>query len=103
MAIDVPVKSWGVYLGVLGEKSRHLVLAQNIVKFSAGVYDVDYTAVPLSWTTRVVVIEPACVDLIVAKQLLESFASGRLAGVAIGRNEIRHGRTCMFQRRWGHA
>jgi hypothetical protein len=103
MAIDVPVKSWGVYLGILGEKSRHLVLAQNVIKFSVGVYDVDYTAVPLSWATNVTVVGPGCVDPLIAKQLLESFASGRLAGVAIGRNELRHGRMHMFQEHRGHA
>jgi len=27
--IDTPVKSWGVYLGVFGEKNKHIILAQN--------------------------------------------------------------------------
>jgi len=28
-AIDVPVKSWGIYLSVLGERNKHTILAQN--------------------------------------------------------------------------
>jgi hypothetical protein len=27
--IDVPVSSWGIFIGVLGQKNKHLVLAQN--------------------------------------------------------------------------
>ena len=28
-AIDVLVKSWGIFVGLFGEKNRHIVLAQN--------------------------------------------------------------------------
>jgi hypothetical protein len=30
--IDVPVTSWGIYIGVLGQKSKHIILAQNNLK-----------------------------------------------------------------------
>jgi len=30
-AIDIPSRSWGIYLGVLGEKNKHIILAQRMV------------------------------------------------------------------------
>jgi len=76
-AIDVPVDSWGIYLGVLGEKNKHFILAQNSFRYSNGLYDVDYTAVPVTWTTIVKVLGKAAVDPKTAKGLLDSFLAGR--------------------------
>jgi hypothetical protein len=47
--IDVPVKSWGVFIGVLGKSREHVILAQNCFQYSDGLYDIDYTAIPLPW------------------------------------------------------
>ncbi|MDH5483403.1 MAG: hypothetical protein OEY22_11105 [Candidatus Bathyarchaeota archaeon] len=76
IAIDIPVKSWGVFIGVFGERSKHIVIAQNSFKYSSGVFDIDYTAVPLTWTLNVVVIAKACVESQVTRQLLNSFLLG---------------------------
>ena len=54
--IDVPVQSWGIYLGVLGLKSKHFVLGQNSFCLAEGLYDLDYTAIPLSWSTDITII-----------------------------------------------
>jgi hypothetical protein len=48
--IDVPVKSWGIFIGLLGSKKKHVILAQNCFRYSDGLYDIDYTAVPIPWT-----------------------------------------------------
>jgi hypothetical protein len=71
--IDVPVKSWGVYIGMLGQKRRHIILAQNCFHYSDGLYDIDYTAVPVPWTTNATVIARRHVGAEEAKQLLNSF------------------------------
>ena len=71
--IDVPVKSWGVYIGTLGQKRRHIILAQNCFRYSDGLYDIDYTAIPVPWTTSATVIAKAHVAADEAKQLLNSF------------------------------
>ena len=71
--IDVPVKSWGVFIGVLGKRREHVILAQNCFRYSDGLYDIDYTAVPLPWTTNATVIEKAYVDAEEAQVLLHSF------------------------------
>ncbi len=74
--IDVPVVSWGVFLGVLGSKNRHIILAQNSFRYADGFYDIDYTAVPLAWTANTTVIAKAHVPVEEAKQLLNSFLVG---------------------------
>jgi len=74
--IDVPVSSWGVFIGVLGERNRHIILAQNNFRYANGLYDIDYTAVPLSWAVEVRVIEKQHVGVEEAKNLLNSFLMG---------------------------
>ena len=71
--IDVPVKSWGVFIGVLGQKRKHIILAQNCFRYSDGLYDIDYTAVPVPWTTNATVIAKTHVAADEEKQLLNSF------------------------------
>jgi len=71
--IDVPVKSWGVYIGALGQKRKHIILAQNCFRYSDGLYDIDYTAIPVPWTTNATVIAKAHVAASEAKDLLNSF------------------------------
>ncbi|MCW3996216.1 MAG: hypothetical protein NWE98_08750 [Candidatus Bathyarchaeota archaeon] len=71
--IDVPVKSWGVFIGVLGKRREHVILAQNCFRYSDGLFDIDYTAVPLSWATSATVVAKSYVDANEAKVLLNSF------------------------------
>lgn len=71
--IDVPVKSWGVYIGTLGQKRKHIILAQNCFRYSDGLYDIDYTAIPVPWTTSATVIAKSHVGADEVKQLLNSF------------------------------
>jgi len=74
--IDVPVQSWGIFLGVLGEKNKHIILAQNSFRYADGIYDIDYTAVPLTWTTNITALAKNHVPPEEAKQLLNSFLVG---------------------------
>ena len=76
-SIDIPVKSWGVFLGVFGEKSKQIILAQNNFRYAETIYDSDYTAVPLTWTVNVVVIEKAHLPADEAQNVLNSFISGK--------------------------
>jgi len=71
--IDVPVKSWGVYISIVGQKRKHIILAQNCFRYSDGLYDIDYTAVPVPWTTNATVIAKSHVATAEAKDLLNSF------------------------------
>ena len=71
--IDVPVKSWGIYVGVLGQKRKHLILAQNCFRYSDGLYDIDYTAVPVPWAIKAVAVQKRHVGTEEAKHLMNSF------------------------------
>lgn len=75
-SIDVPVQSWGIFLGVLGEKNKHVILAQNNFQYADGLYDIDYTAIPVAWAVNVYVIQKNHVADQDAKQLLNSFLMG---------------------------
>jgi len=75
--VDIPVRSWGIFIAVLGEKSKHIILAQNSFKYTDGVYDVDYTSIPISWAANVVLVNKAEVDREVAERLFQSFLAGR--------------------------
>jgi hypothetical protein len=75
-SIDVPVQSWGIFLGVLGEKNKHIILAQNSFRYADGVYDIDYTAVPVAWASNITTIIKNHVPPETAKQLLNSFLIG---------------------------
>ena len=90
VSIDVPVKSWGIYVGLFGERTKHIVLAQNSFRYSDGLFDLDYTAVPASWTLDVVVVAKSHLSEQVAKSLVNSFLLG-------GHRAFKHQRT--FQRR----
>jgi len=74
--IDVPVTSWGIFIGVLGEKNKHIILAQNNFRYADGLYDIDYTAVPTPWATNITVIIKNHIHSEDAKQLLHSFLIG---------------------------
>jgi len=74
--VDIPVKSWGIYVAVLGKRNKHIVLAQNRFEYSNGMYDVDYTAIPLSWALKITVISAQEVGSKEAVQLLKSFLAG---------------------------
>jgi len=71
--IDVPVCSWGIFVGVLGEKNKHIILAQNNFRYSDNLYDIDYTAVPTTWTINITVIFKNHVKPEEAAHLLNSF------------------------------
>ena len=90
MAIDVPVKSWGVFVGLIGDRVKHIVIAQNSFRYSDGLFDLDYTAIPLSWATDVIVLVKEHIPKDAAARLVNSFLMG-------GHRAFNHPR--MFQRR----
>lgn len=74
--IDVPVKSWGVFIGLLGHKNKHIIIAQNNFRYADGLYDIDYTAIPQAWTSNIQTIIKNHVQAAEAEQLLNSFLKG---------------------------
>jgi hypothetical protein len=76
VAVDVPVKSFGVFIGVLGSKNKHVVIAQNAFKYSDGFFDIDYTSIPLSWTVQIILVTKNLVNSTEAQYLVNSFLMG---------------------------
>jgi len=76
-SIEVPVKSVGIFLDVISPKKPHILLAQNIFHITDRLRDIDYTAIPLSWATKVHVLAKRLVDEGEAEILLRNFVSGR--------------------------
>ena len=74
--VDVPVASWGVYLGLLGQRSKHIILFQNNFHYADGLCDLDYTAIPLVWSTKVSVIAKNHIQPTEAQVLMNSFLMG---------------------------
>jgi len=74
--IDVPVKSWGIFIGVLGDKAKHIVLAQNSFRYADGLFDLDYIAIPLSWTNDMSVLVKEHIPEEAAGMLVNSFLLG---------------------------
>ena len=73
--IDVPVKSWGVYLGLMGDRIEQIILAQNSFRFTNSIFDLDYTAIPVDMATEVQCILPHHLSKEIVNNLLRSFAS----------------------------
>jgi hypothetical protein len=97
MTIDVPVKSWGIYVGLIGDKVKHIVLAQNSFRYADGFFDLDYTAVPLSWTVAVSVLIKEHIPAELAIKLVNSFMMGGHRTL----NQTRISRNSLFQARLG--
>lgn len=89
--IDITVRTWGVFLGFLGNKNKHIIIAQNIYKYTTGVYDVDYSAVPASGATDVTVIMRGCIDGAEAKQAFNSFTTREVASRTVRHVHLHRG------------
>jgi hypothetical protein len=76
MAIDVPVKSWGIFVGLIGDRVKHIVLAQNSFRYADGLYDLDYTAIPIGWAVDAAVLVKEHIPKDSACKLVNSFLMG---------------------------
>jgi hypothetical protein len=85
--VDIPVHSWGVFVAVLGEKNKHIILGQNSFRYADGLFDIDYTAIPLTWTESVKVLHKQSVAAEIARQLLYSFMKGGRRGAMTPRSK----------------
>jgi hypothetical protein len=95
MTIDVPVKSWGIYVGLIGDRVKHIVIAQNSFRYADGLFDLDYTAIPASWTLGVSTLVKEHIPKEVAVKLVNSFMMGGHRAF----NRSRVSRRTIFQQR----
>lgn len=71
--IDVPVRSWGIYLGLMGVRTRQIVLAQNSFRYTDSMFDMDYTAIPAGWAIEAKVLVAGHVHADVASNMARCF------------------------------
>jgi hypothetical protein len=58
---------------VLGAEAKHIVLAQNSFRYADGLFDLDYTAIPLSWTIDFSVLVKGLILKDAVGELVNSF------------------------------
>ena len=77
---DIPVTSWGVFLGIVGRKTKHVVLLRDCFEMSAamGVYDVDFNVVPLGMISNLAILKRAELERDVAALLQTAFLRARI-------------------------
>jgi hypothetical protein len=77
--IDSPVKSYGVFIGLFGKRSKHIVLVASLWVFTA-VADygqVDSTIIPVGCVETVHTIQGEVLDLERVKLCMSAFLQGR--------------------------
>jgi hypothetical protein len=86
-SVEVPVKSFGIFVMVAKARKPTILLAQNCFEYADGFFDVDYMAIPADWSSAVQVIQKQYISRRMAEGLAESFM---LTGnqVKIGRAHV---------------
>jgi len=79
MQFDIPVTSWGVFLGVVGEKTKHVLLIRDHFQMNAslGVYDIDFNVVPIGMINAIEVLKQSELEPKVAQLLQQAFLKAR--------------------------
>lgn len=76
LPVDVRVISFGLFIGLVGDRTKHIVLTQNSFKYTEDHYRLDYTLIPVSWAAEIFVIKAQELVCAQAKQLLHCFLVG---------------------------
>lgn len=76
---DIPVTSWGVFLGVVGEKAKHILLIRDHFQMNASssVYDVDFSVVPIGMIHAIEILKRSELEPHVAELLQQAFLKAR--------------------------
>jgi len=70
---DIPVQSTGYFIGVAGQKTRHVILVRDAFQLSSDVYDIDWNCVPIGMICGVKVARPGALNLQLATNLRKEF------------------------------
>lgn len=77
---DISVTSWGIFLGIVGRKTKHVVLLREHFEMSArlGIYDIDFSVIPFGMISDLTVLKRAELDRKVATLLQTAFLRARI-------------------------
>jgi hypothetical protein len=91
----VPVRSWGIFVGLIGDRVKHIVIAQNSFRYADGLFDLDYTAIPVGWALDVSVLVKEHIPFDMASRLVNNFMTSGHRSI----NRPRTFRRALAQRR----
>jgi len=90
-SMNVTPKRLGDFLGIMGQRKKHIVLSQNSFQFSNGFFDIDYTAIPTDWANEITVIAAHVIEDYEVDFLVKSFMMGRRHSRVAQRRVTNHG------------
>ena len=70
---DIPVQSSGYFIGVAGQKTKHVILVRDAFQISSDVYDIDWNCVPIGMIYEVKVAHPSALNMQLATHLQKAF------------------------------
>jgi hypothetical protein len=70
---DIPVQSTGYFIGVAGQKTKHIILVRDSFQISADVYDIDWNCVPIGMIYEIKVALPNALNMQLATHLQKTF------------------------------
>jgi len=75
--IDLPVSSWGIYIGVFGKVAQHIVLVANRWLYSEGYGQIDCTIIPLGTVQDIKLLKSGVMNLEKVRVCQQAFIHGR--------------------------
>ena len=75
--IDVPVISYGVYIGAFGKIAKHIVLVASQWLFAQGYGQIDCTIIPMGTVENIRVLLPKLMDTGNVQVCQQAFIHGR--------------------------
>jgi len=70
---DIPVQSTGYFLGIAGQKTKHVILVRDAFQLSSDVCDIDWNCVPVGMIYEVKVAHPNALNQQLATNLQKAF------------------------------
>lgn len=77
---DIPVTSWGVFLGIVGRRTKHVILLRDYFEMNEvlGICDIDFNVIPLGMISSLTVLKRAELDRNMVGLLQTAFLRARI-------------------------
>jgi hypothetical protein len=75
--IDLPVVTYGVYIGVFGKIAKHIVVVASQWLYSEGYGQIDCTIIPLGIIQSITVLKPKAMNAKNVRVCQQAFIHGR--------------------------
>ena len=75
--IDLPVSSYGIFIGIFGKIARHIVLVASRWLYAQGYGQIDCTIIPVGTVENITVIKPKLMEMDDVRVCQQAFIHGR--------------------------